>query len=59
MAAAFPAPNLIDFRAALVDAIAPFWERSIDREYGGYWVDLDQSGRREGRGDKHIITTAR
>jgi mannobiose 2-epimerase len=51
--------DVLNFRAALVEEVLPFWERSVDREYGGYLVDIDRAGRIVGRGDKHIITTAR
>ena len=52
-------PDLLNFRAALVEEVLPFWERSVDREYGGYLVDIDRAGQIVGRGDKHIITTGR
>jgi cellobiose epimerase len=59
MAVAEAAPPVIDFRAALLDEVLAFWERSVDREHGGYLVDIDREGALIGRGDKHIITTSR
>jgi len=49
----------MDFRGALVDEVLPFWERSVDREYGGFITDLDQQGQRHGHGDKHLVMQTR
>lgn len=49
----------MDFRGALLNEVLPFWERSIDREHGGYFCDLDERGDRYGDGEKHIVTMCR
>ncbi len=49
----------MDFHGALVNEILPFWVRSVDREYGGYWCDIDEDGNRVGDGNKHIVTICR
>ena len=59
MATASTALDGMVFRTALLDEVLTFWERSVDREFGGYLVDLDRNGEIVGRGDKHIITTSR
>jgi mannobiose 2-epimerase len=53
------APDVMNFRAALVEEVLAFWERSVDRDNGGYLVDIDRAGAIVGRGEKHIITQAR
>ncbi len=59
MATTVATPDVMDFRTALLDEVLSFWERSVDREFGGYLGDIDRNGEVVGRGDKHIITTAR
>ena len=49
----------MDFRGFLLDEIFPFWERSVDREYGGFITDLDRHGNRQGNGDKHLVMQTR
>jgi mannobiose 2-epimerase len=49
----------MDFRGSLVNEIVPFWERSVDHEYGGYLCSLDELGNRIGPGEKHIVTMCR
>ncbi len=51
--------DVLDFRGALVTEVLPFWERSVDREYGGFITDLDAHGTRFGAGDKHLVMQAR
>jgi len=43
------------------EELIPFWtERSVDREYGGYLLDMDADGQRiEDKTDKHLVTQAR
>jgi len=44
----------------LTENIAPFWyEKSLDREHGGYIIDFDAQGRRKNRCTKMIVTQAR
>ena len=44
----------------LTENIAPFWyDKSIDREHGGYIIDFDAQGRRKSRCTKMIVTQAR
>ena len=44
----------------LTTAIVGFWyPKSIDRQYGGYLVDFDASGRFKGEAPKMIVTQAR
>src|SRR5262245_66113665 len=44
----------------LTSAILGFWyPKSIDREYGGYIVDFDATGRFKGQAPKMIVTQAR
>lgn len=49
----------LDFSGALVTEVLPFWERSVDREYGGFITDLDARGVRTGAGDKHLVMQTR
>jgi mannose/cellobiose epimerase-like protein (N-acyl-D-glucosamine 2-epimerase family) len=49
----------MDFRGALLDEVLPFWERSVDREHGGFITELDSDGQRYGAGDKHIVMQTR
>jgi cellobiose epimerase len=44
----------------LTENIAPFWyDKSLDREHGGYIIDFDAQGRRKSRCTKMIVTQAR
>jgi mannobiose 2-epimerase len=44
----------------LTTTIIGFWyPKSIDREYGGYLIDFDATGRFKGRAPKMIVTQAR
>ncbi len=44
----------------LSENIAAFWyEKSLDREHGGYIINFDQQGRRKRPGTKMIVTQAR
>jgi mannose/cellobiose epimerase-like protein (N-acyl-D-glucosamine 2-epimerase family) len=47
------------FLSALVDEVLPFWERSVDREHGGFITELDEAGDRHGAGEKHIVMQTR
>jgi len=49
----------MDFRGQLVEEVLPFWERSVDRECGGFITDLDADGNRYGNGDKNIVMQGR
>jgi mannose/cellobiose epimerase-like protein (N-acyl-D-glucosamine 2-epimerase family) len=49
----------MDFRGALVDEILPFWERSVDREHGGFITDLDVDGYRQDGDEKQLFIQAR
>lgn len=51
--------DAMDFRGALVNEVLPFWERSVDRERGGFITDLDSLGRRHGNGEKHLVMQTR
>ncbi len=44
----------------LSENIAPFWyDKSLDREHGGYIIHFDSDGQRRGTGTKMIVTQAR
>ena len=49
----------LDFRGALVNDILPFWERSVDREHGGFITELDVDGNRHDGGPKPLFIQAR
>lgn len=51
--------NPMDFRGALLEEVLPFWERSVDREYGGFITDIDARGTRHGNGEKHLVMQTR
>ena len=53
------ASDPLDFRGALLREVLPFWDRSIDREHGGFITDLDTHGHRHGNGDKHLVMQTR
>jgi len=58
--AAVAAEYLPRLEKILTQNIAPFWyDKSIDREYGGYIIDFDAQGRRKSRCTKMIVTQAR
>jgi mannose/cellobiose epimerase-like protein (N-acyl-D-glucosamine 2-epimerase family) len=43
----------------LVADVVPFWERSVDRRWGGYCLNHDASGRWLGPSEKFLVTQAR
>lgn len=49
----------LDFRGALLEEVLPFWERSIDREHGGFITEIDARGERHGGGEKHLVMQTR
>src|SRR5579884_2431253 len=49
----------LDFRGALLEEVLPFWERSVDREYGGFITEIDARGERHGNGEKHLVMQTR
>lgn len=51
--------DILNFRSTLIEEILPFWERSVDHEFGGFITDLDENGRRHGNGDKHLVMQTR
>lgn len=49
-----------EMNEVLRDSILRFWlEKSIDREYGGYYMHFDQAGARKSENTKMIVTQAR
>ena len=49
----------LDFRGALLDEVLPFWDRSVDREYGGFVTEINAHGEVHGNGDKHLVMQTR
>lgn len=43
----------------LVTNVVPFWERSVDRQQGGYRLNHDANGQWRGPADKYLVTQAR
>ena len=46
-------------RRILVTDVVPFWERSVDRQQGGYRLNHDANGQWRGPADKYLVTQAR
>jgi cellobiose epimerase len=58
--AATAAEYLPRLERILTENIAPFWyDKSLDREHGGYIIDFDGQGTRKRPGTKMIVTQAR
>jgi len=58
--AAVAAEYLPRLEKILTGNIAPFWyDKSLDREHGGYIIDFDAQSRRKSRCTKMIVTQAR
>ncbi len=49
----------LDFRGMLLEEVLPFWERSVDHEYGGFITEIDARGERHGSGEKHLVMQTR
>src|ERR1700730_9921194 len=43
----------------LIADVIPFWERSVDRQTGGYRLNHDARGRWRGPAEKYLVTQAR
>ena len=43
----------------LVTDVVPFWDRSVDRQQGGYRLNHDANGQWRGPADKYLVTQAR